>query len=423
MIQRLAFRFSLGLVSGLFSSAGLAQTVPAPAGAGPQVVVLGTDGQLRSARLLELTAAAARLEPANAGAAGGRGVELPLRELIAIHADDAAPLPPASALARLVGGEALRGAVAGGDQDGEFLTFESGSLGRCEIPIDRLALLVFLDRATPSGLERLLPGERAPKDECVYRVARRGFDLRFGEIHRFGADGLYFATAEEPQRLPYTELAGVGIRGGVERETAAAAILITRAGDRVGGDDLRFADGRWTFRLEGDRELMVDGRELTSVTPRNDRFVPLADLPDPVVDERSYFGAGESPLWRWRRDQSALGETLRSAGRVFARGVGVHAKSRLRWVAPSGASGFTGLVAIDDSVRDLTVRGQVDVTVAIDEQVVFERKALTASDGLVPLGLLAVRAGQTVELFVDFGPGLDLGDRVNWLDVGFVVDR
>jgi hypothetical protein len=423
MMNRLASRISIGLVFGLIASVGRAQAVAAPAGAGPKVVVLATDGQLRSGRLLEWTAAVARLEPANPGTAGARVVDLPLRELIAIHADDAASLPPASALAQLVGGEALRGAVAGGDQDGEFLAFESGSLGRCEIPIDRLALLVFLDRATPAGLERLLPGERAPKDECVYRVARRGFDLRFGEIHRFGADGLHFATAEAPQRLPYDELAGVGIRGGVDRETKAAVVLTTRVGDRVGADDLRFAAGRWSFRLEGDRSITIDGRELTSVTPRSDRFVPLADLPDPVGDERSYFAVGDSPLWHWRRDQSALGETLRSAGRVFARGVGVHAKSRLRWVAPPLASGFTGLLAIDDSVRDLAVRGQVDVTVAIDDQTVFERKGLVASDGLVPLGLLAVRPGQAVDLFVDFGAGLDLGDRVNWLDVGFVVDR
>lgn len=408
---------------GLTASVGHAQAVATPASAGPKVVVLATDGQLRSGRLLEWTAAAARLELANAGTAGARVVELPVSEVIAIHADDAAPPPPASALARLVGGEALRGAVVGGDQDGESLAFESGSLGRCELPIDRLELLVFLDRATPSGLERLLPGERAPKDECVYRVARRGFDLRFGEIHRFAADGLYFAAAEAPQRLPYEELAGVGIRGGVERETKAAALLTTRVGDRVGADGLRFAAGRWSFRLEGDRPITIDGRELTSVTPRSDRFVALADLPDPVGDERSYFAADDSPLWHWRRDQSALGETLRSAGRVFARGVGVHAKSRLRWVAPLGVNGFTGLVAIDDSVRDLSVRGQVDVAVVIDDQTVFERKGLMASDGLVPLGLLAVRPGQAVDLFVDFGAGLDLGDRVNWLDVGFVVGR
>ena len=71
----------------------------------------------------------------------------------------------------------------------------------------------------------------------------------------------------------------------------------------------------------------------------------LSDLEPIDVQQAALFG--EAP--KWRRDGMVLGGPLRIAGRTYARGVGVQARSRLEFVLNGRWDAFFVLCGIDDA--------------------------------------------------------------------------
>ena len=349
-------------------------------------------------------------------------VDLAFGDIVAIHAAGPDAAGSAAVLAVLVGGERISCDLEGGDREGEHFVVRSASLGPVSIAVDRLEVLLFLARATEADLPRLRVPANAPFDESCSVRARRGFDTTFGEIHRFERDGLAFAVGggEAVATRRYDQLAAIALRGGAPREKPGTCLLSTRAGDAIEVDWLALHDDALRIRLEGGSEIDLPLHEVAAITPHDPATRFVSDL-DPVsVDERSYFAENAEPLYAFRRDGAVAGGPLRAAGRVYAKGLGVHSQSHLVFVVPAGAAALVGLVAIDDSVRDLPVRGDVAVHVSVDGKELFGLDSLTTALGVKSLGRIAVQPGQRVELRVDFGAGLDLGDRVDWLDLAFV---
>ncbi|MBI5853380.1 MAG: NPCBM/NEW2 domain-containing protein [Planctomycetes bacterium] len=347
---------------------------------------------------------------------------VPLAELMAIHAAASTATARAPVVVHLVGGDQVHGELRGGDRAGEGLTIRSASLGELRVALDRLDLVRFTARAGEQDLPRLRIAADAPHAEALFVEAKRGFDTRLGEIHAFESGGLRFAAGGTGEQAlwRYDELAAVALRGGVPREQRAEGLLVSRAGDRLGAELLGLRDGVLRVALEGGVEVSLPLGELAAWTPLDGAVTFLSDLPPSEVVERSWFAEGDAPLWPFRRDAAVTGGALRAGGLVFGKGLGVHARSLMTWKVPEGCTGFVGFVAMDESVRELPVRGQVAARVVLDGKPVFTLDALDAGMGLQAIGRLAVAAGQELRLEVDFGDGLDLGDRVAWGDVGFV---
>lgn len=73
-------------------------------------------------------------------------------------------------------------------------------------------------------------------------------------------------------------------------------------------------------------------------------------------------------------------------------------------------------------MNELPARGDVDIAVLVDGKPVVERSGVRGG-APTELGTLPVRAGSRLTLRVDFGHGLDLGDRVDWLHAALVRRR
>jgi hypothetical protein len=191
--------------------------------------------------------------------------------------------------------------------------------------------------------------------------------------------------------------------------------LSTRTGDRL-GVVLR----RWT---EASVQCELDGGALLELRPADVACLTLAgvgtflsDL-EPVEVVESGFAA--EVLHPWRRDASVVGAPLVVAGRTHGRGLGVHSQSRLVFRAPADAAYFWTRVGLDDASAALGVAAQADVRVSIDGVVRFEQRGLGAGAPR-DCRLLPVQPGQLVALEVDFGPGRDIGDRIDWLSPVFL---
>ena len=343
-------------------------------------------------------------------------------ELLSVHGP--VPVANGSVQVDLAGGGRVVGDLLGGDDAGETFIVQSSALGRVPVQVDRLLCLRFVARSGAAGAESFaVPSSDA--DEALFRPlrAREGFSSLVGAIHRFEERRVLFQRVGDakPRGYLYEQLAAISLRGGFEAEDPGPWMLLTRAGDLLRVHILGGAEeGRLTARV-GDNDsmqfLVDDIACLTAV--REDRR-PLADLVPVDVEERGFFET-ERPLLRYRtRKPVGEGSTLVAGGRAWIEGVGVHSRARLRYAVPAGFSAFVARAAIDDSVLSLPVRADVRITVKVDDEIAVDEQPLRSGDAPLAVGPLEVAEGQTLELLVGFGKGLDLGDRVDWLGAVFL---
>jgi hypothetical protein len=319
----------------------------------------------------------------------------------------AVAVPPLPA-AFLAGGDVLRGAIAGGDAAGNRLELDSPVLGRLALGTDRLAALAAPGVASP--LQFRLPAEVA---EGLFVRARIGFDLLAGTLHRFGERGVLFepAGAGQPRWYRVDDFAVLRLRDAAPPEGGAVASVLTRLGDRLGAVAFRWADDGARCTIDGGTEIVVPLQDMAAVAFLGDA-VFLSDLPAAKVEESGHDG---EVLHAFQRDSNVLGGALTTAGRTAAKGLGVHARSRLTFAVPAGATRFWTRVGFDDSALRLGIEPRAAVRVLIDGDVAFEQPDLVAGQPPVDVGPLPVRGGGTLTLEVEPGRGRDLGDRINWL--------
>jgi hypothetical protein len=119
--------------------------------------------------------------------------------------------------------------------------------------------------------------------------------------------------------------------------------------------------------------------------------------------------------WPARMDQNVLGKPIRFGDRTFARGIGVHAYSRL--VFPIDASqykAFRTQYAIDTSATDGRF-AEVTVRVKLGDRVVHEQKGFHAGT-LSSVVIMPLADAKTLTLEVDYGGNGDRQARMNWIE-------
>ena len=346
--------------------------------------------------------------------ADGSEQTVAVRQVLALHGARAqhSQLPEV----HLVGGDVVRGLLVGGDEGGNELFVQSPVLGRTSIPVDRLDGVVLRpgvasieDLRLPSGVE-----------EALFQKARLGFDRLAGTVYQFGEGRVRFQldSAAQPRWFRSSDLVGLRLGGGMSREVAAGAELITRAGDRLGVTYRGIEDGRVAVEVENGKQLSLPLEDLACLTFLDHGALFLSSLQPTKVVEVAFDG---DVLLPWRRNATVSGDMLTVGGRTHGKGLGVHSRSQLTYVVPDGYTVFWSRVVFDDEALQLPVRGVVDVRVEIGGRVAFAHQGLRAGDEVVNTGQLPVEAGDEVVLIVDFGAGRDLGDRVDWVSPVFLA--
>lgn len=319
--------------------------------------------------------------------------------------------------AHLAGGELVRGLLVGGGKGGDDFHVQSPTLGLTELAVDRLECLVLRPDAAEARDLALPEGA----SEALFLPAALGFDRVVGTLHQFGAEGIRFqAEGEaEPKWRPWKSLVGLRIDGAEAVKAQPIAELVTRSGDRVGLASFAFVDGTLRMTLIDGAERSIAQSDIGCLL-RLDAGAQFASRLEPRrVAEASL--AGDS-LMPWRADHAAGGSLLAAGGRCYARGLGVHSRSRLEFEVPAGARSFFARVAFDDSALQLRVRGHVEVEVRLGDASPVFRCELAPADGVRAVGPIAVEPGQSLSLEVGFGKGLDAGDRVDWLLCAFLPE-
>jgi hypothetical protein len=123
-------------------------------------------------------------------------------------------------------------------------------------------------------------------------------------------------------------------------------------------------------------------------------------------------GSADQPTWPTRTDADVAGQPFVVGGRTFQRGIGVHSYSRLAYPLDGTFKAFRTRYGINDSLA----RADVTVRIKLGERVVHEAKNVRPGAASPVVVVDLPPDAKELVLEVDYGEGIDVEDRLNWLE-------
>ncbi|MCY3000687.1 MAG: NPCBM/NEW2 domain-containing protein [Planctomycetota bacterium] len=339
---------------------------------------------------------------------------------IALRIEAGPALPPpgdpaARAFLGLHGGDRLVAAVRGGD--GDRLDVELA--GSVAVPLDVLDLvsLVFPARGDAAGFEAPASGDR------LYWVRPTGFDKLDGTLEGFAADGIEFESVLGRRTYPWAEVAALYVEPlGAPKPAAGedgAACVDLADGGRLHARVEKLGPDGVTLALDKRRKLVLPLAALRELTLDDGSVRFLSTLVPSEVRE-GYFDADGEALgldWPFQADRAVTGGPLAAGGRLWARGLGVHAPSKLTFALDGSWKSLRGAVAIDDSVHLLAYKGSVEFALHLDGKAepAWRSGRVRGGDAPIALPALALEGVKQLELVLSMDERSFVADRADWL--------
>lgn len=148
--------------------------------------------------------------------------------------------------------------------------------------------------------------------------------------------------------------------------------------------------------------------ELVFLQPMGAKAIYLSDLRAAEYRHVPYLQLS----WPYGIDRNAIGGHLRSGGRLFVKGLGVHSSARLTYLLDKPFSRFEASTAIDNSAAG---RGSARFRVYVDGQKKYSGPVVRGKDLPVPVSV-DIRGAKRLDLIVDFADRAGQEDRADWLE-------
>ncbi len=263
--------------------------------------------------------------------------------------------------------------------------------------------------------------------DLLHWIRSQGLDRVEGTLQSFSSEGVHFDSRLLGARVfPWSEVGALFVeplstkpnpqpQAGLNARQAVQVDL--RDGSRLGARFVRLSReglalestdlGPLSFPLGAVAEVALDdGRS---------SFVGQLPLVFDAAKEGTPFGDAKGLAFPPRVDRCVLGTPLMSGGRSVARGLGVHAPSRVSIALEGQWKGLCGQVAIDDSVHFLPHKGSARFRVLADERLLWESPIVHYGAGPISLGAIDLAGAKQLVLEVDDGGDGHVADRANWL--------
>jgi hypothetical protein len=137
----------------------------------------------------------------------------------------------------------------------------------------------------------------------------------------------------------------------------------------------------------------------------------LSDLKPKTATAEGFNGVA----WPWAADRTVKGNPLRLGTQTFDKGLGTHPRTTLVYDPGGKYRRFEAVVGLDPVTGR---RGAAEVRVLVDGRDVFSAP-LTAGADPKPVAVDVTNAKE-LTLVVDYGPGGDVQDDVNWGDARLI---
>jgi len=367
-----------------------------------RVLLEAPDGTTRERRLAEFECSSLR----DLGVAWIRFSEA---ELLDVRDDES------SALIEFQSGDRLRGKIVDGDAAG--LVVELRGRIRLPLSIEKIRSLTFPSSLPPEGAALLVPAEEGDR---LYRRTGDHLDRIDGAVESFSASGVSFESVLGTRKFEWSEVGALFIESfeeeGQEQTVEGESVVCDLVdGSRLRGQ-LKSVDRRGCrLLIAGAEELLVPVGVLSEISLDDGSVAYLSDLEPSAFDGGSLFGDDLGMRWPHRMDRSVTGTTLRSGGRGYTRGIGVHAPSSLEFTLDGGWRELRGFAAIDDQVLRLHSRGSVIFRVHVDDRLAWESEIVSGGTAPVTLPTISLAGAKKLVLVCDMSTEFAVADRANWL--------
>lgn len=328
---------------------------------------------------------------------------VPMDEFVSIQRPAADPPPPARFTLALTNGDRLPGefsAVAG-----EKLIWTSPTLGKVPIPFSRLA-------AIGKGDGVILPDE-PPKQDVV--TLANG-DTAAGVFTGYADGNVTIQTDAGATSIPLANVSRIAFAstGAPAADTARAFRIHLLDGSTITVRDASIDGEQLKLTLPGKNAGAVS-IALASVLGIEQINGPVSWLSSHVPTENIQTPyLGEASHWPARFDLAVDGSPLSFDGKIFDRGIGVHAYSRLTFAVDPQWATFRTQYCIESHRDDPARYADVTVRLKVDGKVVHEQQHVRAGE-LYPVVSISLKGASTLTLECDYGTSGDTQARLNWI--------
>jgi hypothetical protein len=168
-------------------------------------------------------------------------------------------------------------------------------------------------------------------------------------------------------------------------------------------------------------EIALEEANLISISMKNGKYIYLSDMEfAETPKERPFYLPADfnydEYLFKIRRDQAQGGGAISMRGKVYPKGLGVHAISSVTYDLNRGYKRFLCDIGVDDSAGELA---SVEFKVYVDGKLVYESGVLLRSSPVKTLDIDVLNARQ-IKLEVLAADNADIQDRANWANAKLV---
>jgi len=310
-------------------------------------------------------------------------------------------------------GDSIRGMLDGGTEDELRVELLGGV--RVEFSIDELAAVRFPSRIANAG--GATP-HAADGGDRLYRVASGGLDPIDGIVQRFEPTGVAFESRGTTRSYPWSEVGALFIEALASepaRDERVPVVVDLFGSSRLRGALVELDEAGCRLATSGNPSLFLPAELIAEIGVADGSYRFLSDLAPSDLGPQSPYGDDLGMVYPHRMDSSQSGAGLHAGGRVWTRGIGVHAPSRLTWTLDGGWAELRGLAGIDDEVMTTDHRGSVVFRVHVDGEMKFESGIRRGGGELLELPAIDLSGAKELVLEVDVATDFHVGDRADWL--------
>jgi len=253
--------------------------------------------------------------------------------------------------------------------------------------------------------------ERSRRDALF--IEREGKLLSVeGVLEAIGPKKLTFRFNDESRTIDRDKVFGLTLATTAEPPEAvgwAGVALVD--GSSVWGRPVALADGTMQLDRTGEARLAVPWAKVHHVDFNSPRLAFVDEL-DPV---REVANAIVTYAWPMRRGRNVMNQTMKIGDQAYDRGLGVHAESRLAYDLDGRFDRFIATIGVDASTAEL---GDCVFRVEGDGRELLSQR-MRGSDGAKTIRV-DVGDVERLELVVEAGENLDIGDRANWANARLI---
>jgi len=304
-------------------------------------------------------------------------------------------------------GSRLPARIMGGDA--HELEIQTTAVPLMKLPLSNLAAIRYAtSRPTEAEdvFQKALSERDASQDVLLNLREGRITPLR-GITESLTAHGGSFRWRERSIPIQAETTYGIVFAAGVRSSSEAPPIVCTMIdGSAWAGRIISGNDSNIELQLPHEMKVSLSVSQISEIQFRSDRVVFLSDL-EPSKYEYTPFDVTQ---WSYRRNRSVSNGPLKIGDQVFPRGLGMHSQSKLVYELKDRFKQLAATIGIDAVARP---RGNAIFRVLTDGKEAYNSGPVTGHDAARPI-LVPLNAAKQLQLIVEFGDELDIGDHADW---------